>query len=164
MHEAVDTDPFSDVQSPYSLGAVELMGRHGEEVDVHGLYVDRKVGHSLNSIGVEENSPLPAKCADLTYGLNCAYLIVCKDHRHEDRLVPDRFFKIPEAYPAFRIHGKKGYFEAIFSKIFRRLDNGGMLNFCGYDVISLGAVSLSSSLKGPVVRLRAAAGEKDFVL
>ena len=78
-----------DIKCPHSLWAIELMGRHSQEVNAKLIHVYWNMPHCLYRIGVEIDSLLPGNFGYLSYRLYGSHLVFSMHDRNQDGLVGD---------------------------------------------------------------------------
>ena len=137
VHEVVDPDTLPDVEGADALGSVKLMGRKGQEIDVHGLHVDGDMGHSLNRVRMEQDPLFPAEGADLRHGLQRPDLVVGEHHRHENCFVRHGLFQLVQADAAFGVHIEKGHVKAVLLEELGSVEHGMMLYLRGDHMVAL---------------------------
>ena len=93
VDEVVDFGTFPDIEGADTLGAVELVGREGEEIDVLGFHVHRDVPDYLHSISMERDFVLPCNRTQFRDRLDGTDLVVGVHDADQDRLVCDRPFE-----------------------------------------------------------------------
>ncbi len=64
------------VQGAHALGAVELVGAHGQHIHAQLLHVHRDGTHSLHGVGVHPHAMLVSDLGDFLDGLDGADLVV----------------------------------------------------------------------------------------
>ena len=80
----------SDIHGPHPTRAIHLVGGHAQDVDAHCVDVNGFCVESNACIDVEDHSPVLADGTHRSDVLDRADLVVCKDHRDQDGVFPDR--------------------------------------------------------------------------
>mmetsp|Transcript_40877 Transcript_40877/g.108166 ORF Transcript_40877/g.108166 Transcript_40877/m.108166 type:complete len:254 (-) Transcript_40877:75-836(-) len=158
-----DAPPASHVERSDALGAVELVRRDGEQVDLQRIDVDGHLADGLRRVHVEEDLFLAAKLADFGDGLDHANLVVCVHHRDQRRLRPNRRLERLEVDEAVCAHRQVGHVEALLLQPAARVEHALVLSDGRDDVVLLWMVELRHALDRHVVRLGGARGEDDLL-
>ena len=105
-------DAGSNVQCADPLGAIELVGAQGEQVDVHRADVQRHGRRGLRGIGVERDPGLAAQRPNSADRGNRADLVVRGHHAHGESPRSDRPPDIVGIHQAPAVHLHPGDLEA----------------------------------------------------
>ena len=70
-----------------AFGTIHFVGRHGEQVDLHGFHVQRDLACTLSSINVIEHTSGPAHFTDTRNVVNHANFIIRMHHRNQNRVL-----------------------------------------------------------------------------
>ena len=147
-----------------ALGAVELVGADGDQVDLHLLDVEGQFPDALHRVAVEEDAlPLHHR-ADLGDGLDGSDLVVREHDGNQDGLVGDRVADLLRGHPAVLVDLEVGDLEALALEPLAGVQDRLVLGPGGDDVVALLLVELGHSLDGEVVRLGGAGAEDDLLL
>src|SRR3990172_5490728 len=65
VEERLDTHTGADVQRPDALGTVALVRRHGQQIDVQVVHVERYDTHALRRVGVKTHTAFAGDPANL---------------------------------------------------------------------------------------------------
>src|SRR5690606_19214247 len=67
MNERLEAHPrlAAHIQCADALGTIDLVAGNGEQVDVHGIDIERDLAYGLRRVGMEEDALLAAQLADL---------------------------------------------------------------------------------------------------
>ena len=153
----------SGVQHAHALGAVELMGRQGQHIDVHSLDVDGQMSRRLHSVGVEQNAGLLADLAYLRDGLDGADLVVGKHDAHQAGIRPDGGLHCLRRHDTVRRDIQQSDGKSFLLQGLQGVQDGVVLKLGGDDVLlSLPGAQSRSAAQRLVVRLAAAGGKGDL--
>ena len=94
MDEGPDLYTLADVEAADTFRTAELMTTEAEHIDLHRFYIDRNLTEGLNSIGMKKNAMLVGNPSDLRHRLDGTDLIIGKHDTDQDRIRPDRRFKL----------------------------------------------------------------------
>ena len=163
VDQVVDLHAFPDVEGADTLGAIELVGGEGEEVDVLGLHVDRHVADDLDGIGVEGHLVLPCNRTQFRDRLDRADLVVGVHDGDQDRLVRDRLFEFRRVDEAVLVDREIGDGEAFLLQVLAGMEDRMVLDLRSDDMVALLPVRKGHSLDRPVVGLASPGGEIDLI-
>ena len=164
LDEGVEGEAGPAVEGAHAPGAVELVGREGEEVDVHLLHVDLHMARRLDRVRVEGDLRCPAHRADLLDGLDGADLVVGEHDGHEAGVGPDGRLHLVRGDDAVLVDGQVGDLIALLLEALERVEHGVVLEGGGDDVaFALGRAQAGAGADGVVVALAAAGGEVDLL-
>src|SRR4051794_39498351 len=76
----------ADVQTPYPFWTINLMGGKGGQVNIHRLYVKRKLADGLRGVRMEKDFSLPANLANRRHVLHNSDLVVGRHDGDQDRI------------------------------------------------------------------------------
>ncbi len=151
----------ADIEGADPLGAVDLMGRDGQEVDPELAGVDVDLAEGLDGVGVDGDVALVGDPDDLGDRLNGADLVVGVHDRDEPRLRGQGRAEMVEADRAEGVDGQIGDLDASLLQGLGRLDDGRVLDRGGDEFVPLRG-RVEGPEDGEVVGLGARAGEKDL--
>ncbi len=157
-------NPLPRIEEADALGAVEFMGRCGQHIDVHGLYVDGQMADGLDRIRVEEDSALLTDRPDLRDRLDGPDLIVGGHDRDQAGVLPDRRLQLPDIDDAVLMDRKKSHLESFLLQPLQGVEDGMVLKRGGNDVLfALSLSDLRSRPQGLVVGFAPAGGKEDLL-
>ena len=163
LNEVPEPDGLLAVQGPDALGGMELVAGEGEHVDIVRLHIHRNVSHSLDGVGVKEDPPFPAQGPNLPDGLDGADLVVGEHDSHQAGVLPEGLLQILQPDHTVLIDRKVRHLKALLLQLLQGVEHRVVLNGVGDDVALPPLRPQAGGLgDGPVVRLRAAAGEVDL--
>ena len=110
---------------------------------------------------MEEHAPLPAEFADLANRLDGADFIVRRHDRNKDRVRAERLFHLGGSDLPELIHREVSHVKTAFFEPLTGVQDSVMLNRGGDDMAAF--MLERHSFDGPVVALRAAGCEVDFL-
>ncbi len=162
VDERIDDDALLHVQGADALRSVDLVPGEREEVDVQLLHVDRNPADRLRGVRMEEHAATVCDPHQVRYRLDRAGLVVCHHDGDEQGVGPQLRLEIVRPDPAVPVHRQVRHVEAEGLQPSAGLDHGRVLDG-GDDDVPLPAVPVGKRqpLDDRVVRLRAAAGERD---
>ena len=102
----------ADIEGSYSLGAVELVRREGEEVDAQLAHVERDLPESLSGVGVKGDAVFAAQSSNLSERLEDPYFVICRHDRHQGGVRADRAPQVVQIDEALLVYPEQGDFEA----------------------------------------------------
>ena len=129
------------IQHTHSLGAPELVGGQGQQVNVHGLHVNGQMARRLDCVGVEQSACLPAQRSDLRDGLDGTDLVIGKHHRHQAGIRPQG---LPDRLRRHHTVGRNIQQRNCESLLLQRLEG---VEDCM--VLKLGGEDMALALPGP---------------
>jgi len=162
VDEVCDFCSVPDVEGADALGAVELVAREGEEVDVVLIDVEFEVADRLDGVGVEGDAVLAGDGADLADRLDGPDLVVGGHHRDQNGAVGDRIPDGRRIDPPLPVDRQVGDREALLFQEGAGVEDGVVLDRRRDDVVAPVAVRMGDPLDRPVVRLGPAGGEEDL--
>ncbi len=126
---AEEVGAVPDEERADALGALELVGRDREQVDVQGGHVDRQVRGGLDGVDVEEDAPVAVDpVGDLGDRLDRADLVVGEHHADQDRPVVDRRLELVGVDPAVAIDRQLDRLEAELLEVAQGVADGVVLD------------------------------------
>jgi len=151
------------VQGTHALGAVELVGTHGQHIHAQILHIHRDGTHGLHGVGVHPHAMLVGNGGDLLDGLDGADLVVGHHDADEGRVGADGSLHVLGADVALGGGLDIGDLKAHALQRSHAVHDGVVLKGTGDQVLLvLAGLGKGGALHSPVVGLRAAAGEKDL--
>ncbi len=163
VDEVLGPDALAAVECTHTLGAVELVGAHGQHIHAQLLHIHRDGTHSLNGIGVHPDAVLVGDLRDLLDGLDGADLVVGHHDADQCGVGTDGSLHVLRADIALRGGADIRDLETQTLQSGHAVHDGVVLKGAGDEVLLvLAGLGEGSALYGPVVGLRAAAGEEDF--
>ena len=121
------------------------------------------MAHRLDCVGMEQHALLPAEGPDLPNGLDGADLIVDIHDGHQAGVLSDSGLQLLQAHQAVFVDRQIGDLKALLFQLLQRVQYRVVLDGVGNDVLlSLLRAHPGSLGDGPVIGLRAAAGEIDL--
>ena len=163
VDQVLGPDALAAVQCAHALGAIELVGAHGQHIHAQLLDIHRNGANGLHRIGVHPHAVLVGDLRDLLDGLDGADLVVGHHDADEGGVGADRSLDILRADVALRGGLDISDLEAQTLESCHAVHDGVMLESAGDEVLLvLAGLGEGSTLHSPVVGLRAAAGEEDL--
>ena len=151
------------IQGTHALGAVELVGAHGQHIHAQLLDVHGDGTHSLNRIGVHPDAVLVGDLSDLLDGLDGADLVVGHHDADQRGIGTDGSFHVLGTDVALGGGLDIGHFKAHALQCSHAVHDSMVLKSAGDEVLFvLACLGEGGALYGPVVSLGAAAGEEDL--
>ena len=135
LNEAREGNALPRVQKPDALRAVELVRGEGEHVDALRLDVNGNMARRLHRIGVEEHASLAADPADLGDRKDRTDLIVGVHDGDKAGILADGVLHLLRRDRTGGADGQKLDREALFFKLFERVQHGVMLKGRRNDVL-----------------------------
>ncbi len=71
-----------------ALGAIHFVGRHGEQVDLHGFHVKDDLARTLSGINVIKHASLTAHFTNTSHIVDHTNFIIRMHHRNQNRVFP----------------------------------------------------------------------------
>ena len=163
VDQVLGPDALLAVQRTHTLGAVELVGAHGQHIHTQLLHVHRDSTHGLHGIGVHPHAVLMGDLGDLLDGLDGADLIVGHHDADEGSIGADGSFHVLGTDVAVGGGLDIGDLKAQTLQSSHAVHDGVVLERTGDQVLLvLACLGKGSALDRPVVGLRAAAGKEDL--
>ena len=155
----------TDVERAHTLGTVDFMPRDGNQVRAERLCLEGDFQEALDGVGVKKSQRAePAGDADhIRNRHDGARLVVDHHDGNENRIRAKGSFERVGADEACFIRLQICDLEALRFERFHGVQHGVMLDGSGDDVIAALFQALAGRENCPVIRLRAAGGEKDAV-
>ena len=147
-------------QGADALGAVELMRRQAQEIDVVAPHVHVNLADALRRVGVERHAALATEGADGTDVVQHADLVVGMHDGDDGRVVPDGVRHERRRDQAFRIRGEIGDVHAQAFEPRAGVQHGLVLVTRRHHMLP--AHRLDHALDGQVVGLGGAGGPDDL--
>ena len=127
-------DSAADVEQPNAFGAVELMRRDREQIDVERSHVDSQPAWSRDRVAVKENASAAGelgKVGDRLYGSD---LVVRVHDRGQDGVRPERPLELRRIDATLAVDRHQTRFESVFTQALQSREDGTMLDRGGHDV------------------------------
>ncbi|MNX97399.1 hypothetical protein D3C86_1297620 [compost metagenome] len=153
----------ADVEGADPLGAVELVPRHGEEIDLHGVDVDGHLARALGGVHVQQHALGAGDFADGREVLDRADLVVGVQDAHEDGVGADGRLEGREVDQAEAIDVQVGDLVAQALQVGAGVEGRLVLDLGGDEVLALLGVHLGDALEGEVDRLGGPGGQDDLL-
>ena len=151
------------VQCTHALGAIELVGAHGQHIHAQLLHVHRDGTHSLHRIGVHPHAMLVGNLGDLLDGLDGADLVVGHHDADQCGVGTDGSLHVLGADVALGGGTDIGHLKAHALQCSHAVHDGMMLKSAGDEVLFvLACLGEGGALYRPVVGLGAAAGKEEL--
>ena len=163
VEQRADTGALAQVHEPDALGAVELVGAHGEHVDSQFVHVERQLACRLHGIDVEEHAGFAGDLAYLGDGLDGAHLVVGVHDRHQDGVGPDRLAHVFGIDEPAAVHWDTRDLVAALLQVLHAFEHSVVLDGGGDEMAPLLLLRVGGAQDGPVVGLGAAAREVDLL-
>ena len=134
-----------------------------QQVDVLRLDVNGQMPRGLHGVGVEQHARLAADGADLADRQDGADLVVGVHDGNQARILADGVFHLLRRHGADGADGEKLDGEALFFKLFQRVQHGVVLECGRNDVLfAFAFAEARGGEDGLIVGLAAAGGEVNF--
>src|SRR5215472_10349810 len=146
------------------LWRVKLVTGDRQKIDAERVHVSCDLACGLRGVGVEQDLVLTGDASAILDRLDGSDLIVRMHDADKDRARRDRFAQIVGINAAGAVNGQIGHTRAEAFEKSTRLDDRGMLNPRGYDVIAPVAKREECALEGDIICFAAAAGENDLII
>ena len=154
VDEVLGPDALLAVQCAHALGAVELVGAHGQHIHAQLFDVHRDGTHSLHRIGVHPDAVLVGDLRDLLDGLDGADLVVGHHDADQRGIGADRSLDILRADVALGGGFDIGDFKAHALQRSHAVHDGMVLEGAGDEVFFiLARLGEGGALHSPVVGL-----------
>ena len=163
MNQRVDFHALADVQRTDALRPVELVRREGEHVRVERFDIQRNCANRLHRVRVEEYAAFMAERANLRDGFERADFVVRRHHADQHGVRAQGVLHLLDGHEAVRIHREIRHLPTLRFQPLAGVQDGVMLNLRGDDVSALLLMRKRRALERPVVALRSARGEIDFL-
>ena len=151
------------VQHAHALGAVELVGAHGQHIHAQLLHIHGDGTHSLHRVGVHPDTVLVSDLGDLLDGLDGADLVVGHHDADQCGVGTDGSLHVLGADIALGGGTDIGHLKAHALQCSHAVHDSVVLESTGDEVLFiLACLGKGSALHRPVVGLGAAAGEEDL--
>ena len=158
------SDTLAGIEKSDTLGAVELMSREGEHIDILFLDVYMDMTDSLNGIGMEDNALFFTYSPYLGDGLDAADLVVCVHNGHKASVLADSVGDLLSRDHTVFVHIEERHFKALFFELLERMQNRMMLERGGdYMLLTLSCADCRRGDERLVISLAAAGGECYFI-
>ncbi|OPZ59587.1 MAG: hypothetical protein BWY87_00927 [Deltaproteobacteria bacterium ADurb.Bin510] len=134
------------VEAADALGAVDLVSRDGQEVDIQVAHVDRNLAETLDRVGVEQRA---LGMRQLGHGLDVldgADLVVGHHDRDQGGLVGERQFEVVQADAALLVDRQEDHVHTALLEALGGLQDAGMLDGGGDQLVA--ALDLAAALFG----------------
>ena len=151
------------VERADALGPVHFVRGQRQQIDAHGLDVERNLTDALGRVSVKQNIFLFRQPADLFNRVDRADLVVRRHERDKNRLVGQRFFELLHIDQTVRANRQIGYVKAMLLQNFAAVQDRFMLGHTGDDVIAFVPISIGNAFDRQIVRLRRTAGNNDLL-
>ena len=156
-------DAATDVQGTDATGTVELVAGEAQHINIVVLHMDGQVAHSLNGIGVEEDTGLLADGTDFPDGQHGADLVVGEHGGHQAGVLPQSGLDLVGGDVVGVPDIQQGDLEALFFQAVQGVQHRVVLEGGGDDVaLALARTQGGGGADGHVVGLGAAGGEVNF--
>ena len=163
LDEVRQEDALTGVQHAGALRPVELVRGERQQVDVLRLDVNGQVSHGLHGVGVEQHARLAADCADLADRQDGADLVVGVHDGNQARVLANGALDLLRRHGADGADGEQLDGEALFFKLFQRVQHGVVLECGRNDVLfAFAFAEARGGEDGLIVGLAAAGGEVNF--
>ena len=159
--EGAECDPPPDVECSHALGAVELVGGDGQEVDGAVLHIELDLARHLHRVHVERNAPSLDDLAGLAHREDHAGLVVGVHHRDQGGVVREGIPELVQVQHAVLVDPQPGNPIALLLQVLSEPQHRGMLHRRG-DEVALFRRAFEDPANGGAVPLRAATGEQDL--
>ena len=151
------------VQCTHALGAIELVGTHGQHIHAQLLHIHGDGTHSLHRIGVHPDTVLVSDLGDLLDGLDGADLVVGHHDADQCGVGTDGSLHVLGADVALGGGTDIGHLKAHALQCSHAVHDGMMLKSAGDEVLFvLACLGEGGALYRPVVGLGAAAGKEEL--
>jgi hypothetical protein len=150
-------------QGADSLGGVELVAGHGQQVHPQGIPPHRHLADRLRRIGMPENIARVGDVGNRPQILERADFVVGVHDGDEDGLCGDRGCNFGWLDPTIPIDGQIGHVVALTLKGAERLAYRRVLNGRGDDVAAARPADRGDTKEGEVIGLAAATGKNHLV-
>ena len=124
----------ADVQHAHPLRGVQLVPRHGQQIDAEFLHVQRQLARGLGGVGMQQHAFGPCESGDLPDGLQRADLVVGVHDADQIGPFRDHLSHSVGIDAAAAVHRHDGDAAAEPLEEFARLGRGGMLHGADDDV------------------------------
>src|SRR5438445_4465043 len=128
-----------------ALRSVDLVGRHGHQIDLELLQVDLDLACRLHRVAVEDDAFRAANLADLGDRLDHADLVVHHHHRNEDRVGADRRLEFLQDDDAVLLGLKIGRLTTLALELAHGIEHHLVLAVHSDDVLSFAFVQILSA-------------------
>ena len=163
VDQVLGPDALAAVQCAHALGAIELVGAHGQHIHTQLLDIHRNGANGLHRIGVHPHAVLVGDLRNFLDGLDGADLVVGHHNADQRGIGTDGRLHILRADITFRGGLDISDLKAHALQRSHAVHDGVVLKGAGDEVLLvLAGLGEGSALHGPVVGLRAAAGEEDL--
>ena len=163
VDKRTDSRLFPYIKKPRALRPVKFVRTGRKQVDMIFLHRQRQMPIRLHRIGVEQNTMCRRDLPDLLHRLDRPHLVVGRHHGDQDRIRPDRPFKLSGIHQPFGIHIQISDPGSHFLQIFTRMQHRMMLDPRGDNMPALILPRLEHRLQRPVIRLRSARRKIDLI-
>ena len=150
--------PFAHIENARALRPAELMPGQGKVINAQSLNVDGKEPCGLHGVGMKQNAVCFRNLRQFSNWLDGADLVIDVHDGDEPGMGLDGVFQNVRRYGTDGVDGQIGDFAAHAFHVLAGIENGGMLDAAGDDVIS----RLDRPLNNPIIAFRSAGGEVDF--
>ena len=155
-------EPGADVQRARTLGAVDLVAGHGDQIRTQGLGLEGDLQEALDRVGVEHGvgAELADQLRHLGDGHHRTGLVVDHHDGHQEGILPQGGLQICQRNAALAVGLEVGDLKALVLQLLHGVEDGVVLHTGRDDVLVLFAEPLGGAEQGPVVGLGAAGGEE----
>ena len=145
---------------------MDLMAAHREQIDPHTLRIDPVLSVSLYGVHMVYGLRVPVmyQLSRCLHRHNRSHLIIHIHGGYQDRIRADCCLQFFQGQISSLIHRNDRDLIPLFLQPFQRGRDCRVLKGCGNDVLSLPAVGIRSTHKGPVVRFCSTGGEENLFL
>ena len=151
------------IQCADALGAVDLVGGEGHQVDLELVEVDGNLAGGLGRVHMEDHALAAADFAQLSDVLDHADFVVHEHDRGQDGVRADGRLELIDVEQAVGFRCKIGNLEALALQFAAGIEHGLVLGLHGDDVLALALVEVGGALDGQVVGFCGAGGPDDFL-
>ena len=163
VDQVLGPDALAAVQCAHALGAIELVGAHGQHIHAQLLDIHGNGTNGLHCIGVHPHAVLVGDLRNFLDGLDGADLVVGHHNADQRGIGTDGRLHILRADITFRGGLDISDLKAHALQRSHAVHDGVVLKGAGDEVLLiLAGLGEGSALHGPVVGLRAAAGKEDL--
>ena len=139
MTEDRRLDPVTDVKRADSLGGINLVPGHREQIHPQFVHKGRDLAHRLGCVCVHKNALLAGQFGDVADGLDGADLVVGVHDGDQDGVGSDGGVHIGRVHQSVCIHRKDGYGKTMPLHETVHLEYSRVLDTRGDEVASFGA-------------------------
>ena len=152
VHEVRDLDSLSRIECTNALRTVDLVSRHGHEVDSQILYIDGHVTQTLYSVCMEIYLMFLRNSSQFLDRFYRSDFVVHHHDTDKDRIITDRILQHFRLHETFAVYIQISHLKAVLFQIFACMQDRVVLDLACNDMFSLFFQLVRNTFQNPVIR------------